>query len=98
LQIQSAEVELGDRSRLEVVGKDVIHQDAVVGTEEAGEDCFRSVDAGVDAAEEFANGWEPAVFQVREEPTGIFEDREGDSSVELGPVDPYLQEVAEFGR
>jgi hypothetical protein len=75
----------------------VVHQDAVVDSKEAGKDAIGNLHVGVDAAEKCTSGWEPALLEVRERESGVFENRKGNSGVELGPVEGKLEEDAELG-
>jgi hypothetical protein len=67
---RQAEVNLFDSSGREVVAEEVVHQDAVVGSNDAWQSCSGDMDTGVDATEEITRGWEPAWLKMGKRETG----------------------------
>ena len=61
---QATQINFFHGTVLEVIGQQVIHQDAVIFAQELGQDGCREVDAGIDAAEELSDGRKPVRLKM----------------------------------
>ena len=86
MEEQATRIDFADGSVGELVGKKIVHQDAVVLAQELGQDSCREVAAGADAAKELFNGWKPADLKMGQWDAGVGEHGEGHTSMELCPI------------
>ena len=98
LKEQATWIDVFDGAVGELVGQEVVHQDAVAFAEELGQDGCRDEVAGgaADAAKELSDGWKPASLEMGQGDAGVRKDGKGDAGMELSPIECDLQEGSEL--